>query len=594
MTEPRQLATCAVHSLAYDPTLHSGCVVCRRSDRPLPPPPPTRATRASRLTIYAALGVLTIVVAATTVAYVAVKNARANAAARAAVSANKDDADREQRQTPVTTIAPAPLPNALPLLGPVGVDADGYPTQYVDRPALRSLLHHHKYAELSSYVERLQADFEADPKREYWPEDAGASFHSAEPELRAALDEWVKATPASFAPYLARGAHWTEVAYARRGGKWASDTSEASFASMHEAVDRATFDLDRALAIRPKLVAARTLQISAAMAASDAPRLKAAIDQAIATCPTCLVPRTKYVMALEPRWGGSYAAMEQFARDAAAVPNPRMRFVAGYVDWDKAHVLKRAEKYDDALVTVDRACKLGDYWAFLLVRAEIHEARENLPLALADLDRAVAVRPGEPALLFRRARVLSESKRWEAAGRDLLAGLRVDSTDDFGRAAFDAVVRGMVFEGWEHFKAGRRDDALRVLDLAKELAPTDADLQRRRAWIVSGNAPAGSAQPASIDIAALEDEVKKSPDDFRAYQRLDFALAGKGEFARVVALWTEYLARHPNDGPAFMERGGAYFHLRKMTEAHADATKACSLGVSEGCARAKQFASTLR
>jgi tetratricopeptide (TPR) repeat protein len=83
--------------------------------------------------------------------------------------------------------------------------------------------------------------------------------------------------------------------------------------------------------------------------------------------------------------------------------------------------------------------------------------------------------------------------------------------------------------------------------------------------------------------------VKQNPDDFRAYQRLDYALASKGAFERVVALWTEYLARHANDGPAYLERGGAYVHLRRLPEAHADATKACTLGVSEGCARAKQL-----
>jgi tetratricopeptide (TPR) repeat protein len=488
----RTLATCAVHNLAYDPSVHTGCVVCRRSERPPP------AARGSRAAAYVALGVLVIVVAGTTTAYFIYRNVHARVAARVEASAKKDDADRELRQTAITTIAPAPLPTGLPLVGPAGVDADGYPTQYVDRPALRSLLFHRKYADLTSYFERFQTDFEADPKREYWPEDAAATFDSAEPELLVPLDEWAKRTPDSFAPYLARGAYWTSVAYARRGGKRASQTSAVSFASMEEAVDHAAADLDRALVIRPKLVAARTLQISVFLPASEGAKLRSAIDQAIAVCPTCVVPRTKYVMALEPRWGGSYAAMENFARDAAAVPNPRMRFVAGYVDWDKAQVLMRADKSDDAFVTLDRACKLGNHWAFLLLRAEIQERRKNLSLALADLDRAVALRPGQPVVLFRRAALLSRSKRWEEAGRDLLAGLRVDPTDHDGRASFDGVVKGMIYEGWEHFKAGRRDDALRVLDLAKELAPTDPDLHQRRAWIILGNAPASSAS-APVD-----------------------------------------------------------------------------------------------
>jgi hypothetical protein len=38
---------------------------------------------------------------------------------------------------------------------------------------------------------------------------------------------------------------------------------------------------------------------------------------------------------------------------------------------------------------------------------------------------------------------------------------------------------------------------------------------------------------------------------------------------------------------AYLERGGAYFNLRKIDLARADAVKACDLGVSEACARAK-------
>jgi Flp pilus assembly protein TadD len=84
--------------------------------------------------------------------------------------------------------------------------------------------------------------------------------------------------------------------------------------------------------------------------------------------------------------------------------------------------------------------------------------------------------------------------------------------------------------------------------------------------------------------------VQRSPDDLRALQQLDYALARRGEFQRIVDLYTAYLARHPQDGQAYLERGGAYFHLRRLPEARADARTACELGVSEGCAREKQVA----
>ena len=68
------------------------------------------------------------------------------------------------------------MPTGLPLRGKEGRDADGYPTQYVDRPALRSLLSHGKYEELTRYFEAYQAAFEEDPRHEYWPLDAAQAF----------------------------------------------------------------------------------------------------------------------------------------------------------------------------------------------------------------------------------------------------------------------------------------------------------------------------------------------------------------------------------------------------------------------------------
>lgn len=90
----------------------------------------------------------------------------------------------EARSRAAFRVAPGPLPITSPLLGPEGADADGYPTRYVDRAALRSLLHAHRFKDLDRYIEELQAAFEADPRKEYWPIDAGEAFGSAEPDFR--------------------------------------------------------------------------------------------------------------------------------------------------------------------------------------------------------------------------------------------------------------------------------------------------------------------------------------------------------------------------------------------------------------------------
>jgi len=43
-------------------------------------------------------------------------------------------------------------------------------------------------------------------------------------------------------------------------------------------------------------------------------------------------------------------------------------------------------------------------------------------------------------------------------------------------------------------------------------------------------------------------------------------------------------------GQAHLERSGTLYHLKRFAEAREGASRACDLGVSEGCLRAKQLA----
>ncbi len=491
---------------------------------------------------------------------------------------------RAARQAPGALIAPAPVGSGAgsPLAGPVGVDKDGFPTQYVDRAVLRGMLLRREFAELTSVFERFQADFESDPTRETWPMDAADAFNSAETAIEAGLDAWVAATPASFAPYLARGTHWTSVGYARRGTRWAKDTPPEDFAAMREAFDRARPDLEKSLSLRPKLVAAQRPLIQIGRAESDDAGTERAIAGALSACPSCFRVRVTYMTNSTPRWGGSYSKMAAFAKKSASA-GPKMHLLPGFIDLDKANVLEHDKRYEEALAAIERACALGEHWGFLHERGQHQLHHGDIGKALSDLERAAAMKPGEPNVLADRARAFATVRRYEDAGRDLRAVFLVAPTNRDAKKLLSNVLDGLLYEAVQHRNAGRREDAIRVLDLAAELAPDDQRITRQRAWTILGDA--GSADA----IGEREAAVLRDPDSFDARRELDYALARQRRFDRVIEVWTEYLAAHPDDGRAYLERGGAYFNLRKLAEAKADATKACELGVSEACARAKQL-----
>jgi tetratricopeptide (TPR) repeat protein len=385
----------------------------------------------------------------------------------------------------------------------------------------------------------------------------------------------------TFAPYLARGAYRTSLGFLRRGGRWASETHEGDFAAMEHAHKQALVDLEQALSIRPKAVAAVDEEIRVYMASSNTDDLRRVASKAAAACPSCLLPHVRMMHALEPRWGGSYDAMTELAKKVPVAKNPQLRVLPAYVDIDRAVSLRHDDKLDDALAADERACALGEYWKSLLDRALTFEEKKDLVHAERDVARANELRPGEPEVLFPLARIALGGQRWDAAGEALIAGLRIDPTDAEGRRLLPYVVQGLVYEGSQQYKAGRKEDALRTLELAIGLDPQSREAKGIKNYILVG--PTSGAG----DIEKLKAAAAAAPNDFRAHQALDYALAKQRRFADVVEMWTSYLAANPSDGKAHLERGGALFQLGRRDEARADAKAACELGVSEGCARAR-------
>jgi tetratricopeptide (TPR) repeat protein len=346
---------------------------------------------------------------------------------------------------------------------------------------------------------------------------------------------------------------------------------------MDDALGRAAADADRALAIRPKLVEARYVRVRLLSAGAKHSAMRAEVDRAVAVCAGCFRIRLAYLLDTTPRWGGTYEAMQAFAATCDPGVNVRCRALAGVPDYDRADLAWLDHRLPDAEAAVDRAIASGDCATFRLERSSIRYARQDYQGALADADAAVRLRYDAEDLAA-RVEALYALRRWEDAGNALLDAVRLDPTQSRVKELAPTTVQGLLYEGWRDAQRGQRDDALRLLDLAAEIAPLDGEVQRRRAQVLVG---------ANPDIPALEAAVEKSPDDLRLHQQLDYALARQHDFDRIAKMWTEYIARHPDDGRAYMERAGTYSHMGRPDDSRADAAKACALGISEGCMRAK-------
>lgn len=301
----------------------------------------------------------------------------------------------------------------LALVGSDDLDPWGFSVKTADKLALRKLLFARQFDELNRLLVAAQTEAR-DCRRELVALDAFESFSSADPALDVLLDDFVKKAPGFAAP-LARSQHLLATAIARRGNRWAKDTTDAQFQAMNDAADRARADVERSWALEKTLVAQRTLidldGFQGRPQSSKADRLKAGLK----LCPASLQLHIKLIGMSTPRWGGSVEEMTRIAEKAPIKSNPKLAVLKGSVHLDRCNTAVDEHNDDEAVAACTRAVEAAPYWEFFYERALVFLSIGRTEEALKDLDAAAFQRPQKPRVHTARARALARLGRWPEA-----------------------------------------------------------------------------------------------------------------------------------------------------------------------------------
>jgi tetratricopeptide (TPR) repeat protein len=439
---------------------------------------------------------------------------------------------------------------------------------------LSALLRHRQFERLERFVSYYQDEFEADFRKEYWPQAALEAFGIPDPTFAPLLDAWAHRAPTSFAAFAARASYRDGLAWYYRGQDYAAETSEAQFQKLKELHHLALQDLKRALELRPKLVAAHTMKLSILNADGSADaKIEQVLKDGLKVCPQCFEIRARYLVSLTPRWGGSYAAMQRYTKGLAPLfaQNPKLKVLGGFADSDRCKVLRHEHKLSEAHVACDAALSFGDDPRSLTGKLRILKEQERYAEMLPYADRALRISPENHDPLRLRYNARLKIKDYLGAARDLALLRQLQPTESGHLKQIDWMVKRMRYDGDQLRKAGNGTQAALYYQLALQLAPEDADLKHRMAFADKGN------------LARLKSDLASNPDDFEAHLRVDNALAVQRRFGEVVDMWDEFIVKHPENAQAYYERGGAKYHLKQTDAALADLKQACGLHMQRAC-----------
>lgn len=276
-------------------------------------------------------------------------------------------------------------------------------SRYEAKAQLVALARAGKIEEIEQTVLAAQQAFERDPAQ---IERMGGLLDGIEDKrlpfyaIEAQLNRWVERAPQSYAALLLRG-HYLQVAASRaRGRAWARLTSEEQFAKMRELYERSRVDLLAAAQLSRVPLHARVSMIWSALIAGQRSHMRGQYDLAMAQSPGNLKLRQAWMASLEPRWGGSYDAMEAYARESASALAPQHAAkLSAAMAFDAASMLRSNRQYDAAEKKYSEALRISDEPFIRAWRADSlarlgrsKEAIEELHIAFkhADFHRAGA------------------------------------------------------------------------------------------------------------------------------------------------------------------------------------------------------------
>ena len=262
---------------------------------------------------------------------------------------------------------------------------------------IRNLFLNKQYDQLINIFNGYQKKCEADVKYEFAMDDLFSIFDEDNPAYEENLNNWVKTYKNSWVPLIARASYLERLGFKARGQGWAKDTTEKQFKEMRWYFYKAMQDIEAAFQLNPNIIHAYSLKMTINAANSNKKNNKELIETVLNRYPGSYLMRTYYLIGITPRWGGSYAKMDSFAKESLRYSklNPLINTLPGYVYWDQADMALINGNLPLAIRLSKQALEYGENYSFRYQLAKLYFQNVERDKALFEVERAIALRPNK-------------------------------------------------------------------------------------------------------------------------------------------------------------------------------------------------------
>jgi hypothetical protein len=303
---------------------------------------------------------------------------------------------------------------------------------------------------------------------------------------------------------------------------------------------------------------------------------RAQFELAAKACPLCFRLRVAWINSLEPRWGGSYAEMDEAAAAAPVAQNPKLKLLTAKADVARCRAVDHPPTSEDVALCT-RAVEVGPDPLALVARARLYGALWDRDRERADLDAAVALAPEHAKALTERGLAGLTRHDFPGAADDLTHAWRIGEINDNVAKGLRNLSHLALFGAADAVAGDRVGEALPVLEAAVR-----ANRKNAAAWALLGfvrGARGGDGTRELKTALALGEKATHQEGVNDALRELN----NRSGWKALEAFATALLIIEPSLVDALEYRCFALRAQGKNELAIKDAEAACALGRERTC-----------
>jgi tetratricopeptide (TPR) repeat protein len=383
---------------------------------------------------------------------------------------------------------------------------------------LLGLLRAKRYEKLDAELSAIQQSYEQGAN-EWAVLQTYLLFETSDETLASNFDAWVAREEQSWPARLARGIYHVNLGWEARGTKFSNNTPREQFDKMNEHFARAKEDISIALTQKPKALVGYSMLLQIARGNGEEPEKQRLIREIDRYIPTSYYIRWQHMVGLEPKWGGSWAQMREFARESQKWrdKNPRVYALLGYERSIKGWYAKREKDYESAADHYTQALAYAPVSNWLSNRAYVYRKLKRYDNAIADLDTLLSKDPDNARALTNRGYAYMKLKQLDSARADFARALRIDPQR---RKASNNL-------GWMHWKRREYNEAAEYFDHTLKYHP---DNYYALSYCGHTNARLRRLEKAKACYQRAAEERPEDPDAWRNYGDVLFDLKDPKHF----------------------------------------------------------------